>query len=113
MGIQVEFNPDLCLRAYGTEGREKEECLPKKLTPPCIYNFKKEGQRCFYLEGEIPLRETRGNQQLSRPLASITIIEAKHCKLEGKVYTTGTYLVNEVYNPDSPEINFEGYEKIK
>jgi len=31
MGIQVEFNPDLALRAYRTENRIKDECLPEKL----------------------------------------------------------------------------------
>ena len=31
MGIQVEFNLDLCLRAFGTKGRAIEECLPEGL----------------------------------------------------------------------------------
>ena len=32
MGIRVEFNPDLALRAFGTQGRLKTECLPKRLS---------------------------------------------------------------------------------
>ncbi len=113
MGIQVEFNPDLALRAFNTKGRKKEECLPEELEPGKFYNFLKKGQRNFWLEGEIPLVETKGNQRLSRPLASITIMESTHILFEGEVYTKGTYRINEVYNPNDPTIRFEGMNKIK
>ncbi len=50
MGIQVEFNPDLALRAFGTEGREWEECLPEELIRGEVYLFLKKGQRNYWLE---------------------------------------------------------------
>ena len=43
MGIQIEFNPDLALRKFGTEGREINECLPEKLEIGKVYNFLKQG----------------------------------------------------------------------
>jgi len=114
MGIQVEFNPDLCLRAFRTECRLEEECLPKKLEVGVVYRFQKEGQRNFWLEGEIPLRETEGNGVLSRPLASVIILESTHRMFaDKKIYTIGDYLVNEVFDVNDDKINFEGYERIK
>ena len=61
MGIQVEFNPELCLRHAGTKGRLEEECLPKILEVGGWHYFLKRGHRYYWLEGEIPLRETGGN----------------------------------------------------
>jgi hypothetical protein len=113
MGIQVEFNPDLALRAYGTRGRKEEECLPKKLESGKTHRFLKNGQRNYWLEGEIPLLETKGNQQLSRPLASITILESTHILINKEVYTKGIYRINEVYNINDSSIHFEGMNKIK
>ena len=112
MGIPIEFNPSLALRKYKTTDRHKEECIPEDLEAGKDYSFLKEGQRFFWLKGEIPLLETKGNQQVSRPLASIRILEATHFILNGEVYTAGKYLVNEVYNPEDPTIHFEGLEKI-
>ncbi|MFH1607810.1 MAG: hypothetical protein ABIA78_01625 [archaeon] len=112
MGIQVEFNPDLALREFGTKGRLEEECLPEKLKQDKIYPFLKKGQRNYWLSGEIPLLETKGNQKLSRPLASITIIEATHFLKDNKPYTRGTYKINEVYDIKDPTINFEGFAKV-
>lgn len=111
MGIQVEFNPDLCLRAFGTEKRLKEECLPERLNTDRIYKFLKKGQRYFWLEGEIPLRETKGEGVLSRPLASVKVLEATHYLKEGNCYTKGLYEIVEVFDVD--KMNFEGYERIK
>jgi len=112
MGIQIEFNPDLALRKFNAKNRFKEECLPEKIETGQIYNFLKKGQRNYWLEGEIPLLETKGNQQLSRPLASIVILEATHF-LKGKdTYTQGKYLVKEVYEVDDKTIHFEGMNKI-
>lgn len=113
MGIQVEFNPDLALRAFGTPDRREEECLPQKIEAGRIHRFLKEGQRNYWLEGEIPLLETKGNQQLSRPLASIVVLEATHRIKEGKMYTEGLYLIREVYKPNDPTIHFEGYQKTR
>ena len=113
MGIQVEFNPDLALRAYATSGRSVEECLPNEIKPGKVYSFLKEGQRNYWIEGEIPLLETKGNQQLSRPLASITIKEYTHFMLDNKPYTKGFYLVNEIYTAEDKSIHFEGMKKVR
>jgi len=112
MGIQVEFNPDLCLRAFETQGRKLEECLPEKLEPREVYSFLKKGQRNFWFDGEIPLWETRGEGPVGRILASIVILGATYFRVEdGDVWTKGFYEVGEVYSPDDPRIHFEGFIK--
>ncbi len=116
MGIQVEFNPDLALRnhtEYELGKRKQEECIPEKLEINQRYSFLKKGQRNYWLQGEIPLLETKGNQQLSRPIASIQILEAIHILIENELYTKGIYLVKEVYSITEPTIHFEGFEKRK
>lgn len=111
MGIQIEFNPDLALRAFKTSGRLKEECLPKKLETGKTYSFLKKGQRNYWLKGEIPLLETKGNQQLSNPLASILISEATHFIRENEIYTKGKYRIIEVFNDN--EVHFNGFKRIE
>ena len=117
MGIQVEFNPDLALRKYNTKSRLESECLPENLEPGKVYSFLKKGQRNYYLKGEIPLLETKGNQRLGRPLASITILEATHeiDPKSNKIMTSGKYLVNEVFDLTNEihRIQFESYKRIK
>ena len=116
MGIKTEYNPDLALRnisEFLAGRRKKEECLPEKLRVQEIYDFLKEGQRHYWLEGEIPLLETKGDQQLSSPLASVLILEATHFLLAGKLYTKGKYQVREVFNPADKKIHFNGFSKIK
>lgn len=115
MGIQVEFNPDLALRAFGTPERKIEECLPEKLEKGATYNFLKKGQRNYWLEGEIPLVETKGNQQLSRPLASIKLLEVSHFKdpISGEIYTKGKYIIIDVFDINDPKIHFETMDRIK
>jgi len=54
--------------------------------------FQKE-QRNYWLHGEIPLIETEGNEILSRPKASIIILEATHFIDEGEICTRGKYKV--------------------
>ena len=113
MGIQVEFNPDLALRNISEfkAGRRKiEECIPESLEEGKIYDFLKEGQRNYWLMGELPLVETKGNQILSRPRASILILEAVHFNENGKVYTKGKYKVIQVFDDD--KIHFDGFTKI-
>jgi hypothetical protein len=115
MGIQVEFNPDLALRnhtEFKNGNRKEEECLPNKLEQGKIYDFLKEGQRNYYLQGEVPLLETKGNQQLSKPLASIIILEATHILVDGKPYTKGKYKIVEVFDSDDKNIHFNGFAKI-
>jgi hypothetical protein len=111
MGIQVEFNPDLALRAPNTNGRAKEECLPSKLELDKVYSFLKKGQRLYYLEGQIPLVETKGSGDLSRPLASITIIEATHYFIDRELHTVGKYIVHDIYDLNDPAIHFEAFQK--
>lgn len=114
MGIQVEFNPDLALRniAEATTGkRDVRECIPGAIRPGGVYNFLKKGQRNYWLLGEIPLVETKGNQELSRPLASIYILEATHFTQDGEVWTCGRYQVIDVFTDD--EIHFDGYAKVR
>lgn len=115
MGIQIEFNPDLALRCMSEyeEGRRRfEECIPEKLEFGKTYYFLKKGQRNYWLEGEIPLVETKGNQELSRPLASVIILSVTHYLEGNESYTKGQYVVVDVFNPEDPEIHFEGLDRI-
>jgi len=113
MGIQIEFNPDLALRKFNTPGRRPEECLPKILEVSRVYDFLKSGQRNYWLEGEIPLLETKGNQQLSRPLASVKIVEAKHfIGDDGLVWTKGKFRVLKVFDPEDSTVHFESYKRV-
>jgi len=113
MGIRIEFNPDLCLRdytAYESGERKKEECLPSELIEHTKHTFLKSDQRMYWLDGELPLRKTDGNGNLSRALASIRITEVTHFKEESKTYTKGIYEIIEVFNDDI--VHFDGLEKI-
>jgi len=112
MGIQIEFNPDLALRHRSEflAGRQREEeCLPELLEEGCVYQFLKIGQRNYWLCGEIPLLETKGEQVLSRPLASIVILEAMHVLQNGEMVTRGKYKVVEVFRDE--EVHFDGFAK--
>jgi len=114
MGIQVEYNPDLALRhisEFKNGRRRKEECLPESLELNKVYPFLKVGQRNYWLEGEIPLLETKGEGNLSSPLASIIILEATHFNENKKNYTKGRYKVVEVFCDQ--QIHFNGFNKIK
>ena len=96
MGIQVEFNPDLALRDYSefeNGNKKEEECIPKNIEEGKIYNFLKKGQRNYWLEGELPLLETKGNQKLSSPIASIIILEVTHLIINNQLWTKGKYKV--------------------
>jgi hypothetical protein len=113
MGIKIEFNPDLALRNYKEflKGNRKEaECIPAKLVPGETYDFLKSGQRNYWLQGEIPLLETKGNEQLSRPVASIIILEATHFLDKKELFTKGKYKVVEVFS--DKEIYFESYARV-
>ncbi|MDO8529096.1 MAG: hypothetical protein Q7S18_00305 [bacterium] len=120
MGIKVEFNPDLALRnisEYKFGKRKKEECVPKLLTKGKVFGFLKKGQRNYWLSddefwgsGQIPLAITSGNEKLSRPIASVKILEATHFLNNGEVWTRGKYKIIEVFKDD--KIHFEGFKKI-
>lgn len=113
MGIKVEFNPDLALRdisEHKNGKREIEECIPEPLEEGKVYDFLKKDQRCYWFFGEIPLIETRGGEKLSRPRASIQILEATHFLSNDEVWTKGKYKVIEVFKDDG--IKFEGLWRV-
>ena len=113
MGIQVEYNPDLALRnisEYKNNNRTLEECIPGDLEVGKSYSFLKKGQRNYWLLGEIPLLETKGNQELSLPSASIIITEATHFTKDNEVYTKGIYKVVELF--EGEKIHFNGFMKL-
>lgn len=113
MGIKVESNPDLALRDISEHknGKRKiEECIPETLEEGEVYDFLKKDQRNYWLHGEIPLIETRGGEKLSRPRASIQILEATHFLKDKEVWTKGKYKVIEVFKDG--EIKFEGLWRV-
>jgi hypothetical protein len=113
MGIQIEFNPDLALRDISESrngNRKIEERIPEPLEIGKEYSFLKNGQRCYYLLGEIPLIETKGNQNLSKPKASIIILEAIHFEKDGEIFTKGKYKVVKII--PAGEIYFNGFGVI-
>lgn len=75
-----------------------------------IYPFLKKEQRLYWIHGEIPLIETKGDGALSRPKASIIILEATHFLENGEVWTKGTYKIIEVFKDD--KINFECFDRV-
>lgn len=121
MGIQVEFNPDLALRNYSefvAGNRLEEECVPKLLEKERTYGFLKKGQRIYWFNddpewnfGEVPLVETRGNQKLTDPLASIKILEVTHFLKDGEVWTKGKYKVIDIFADG--KIKFNWMKRIK
>lgn len=113
MGIQVEYNPDLALRnylEYKNGNREKEECFPEKMEEGEVYDFLKKDQRNYWFFGEIPLIETKGNSVLSRPKASIIILEATHFVKNNEMWTRGKYKVIKVFKDKN--IYFECFDKL-
>ena len=118
MGIQVEYNPDLALRnikLFEEGTREIEECVPKIIEVGKEYPFLKKGQRLYYMldDEPVPLIYTEGNSQLSRPIASIKIIEATHFSKNKEIWTKGKYKVIELFDPRDPKIHFEGFLRVK
>lgn len=114
MGIKIEYNPDLALRnifEFKNGNRKIEECIPENIEAGKTYPFLKKEQRLFWLHGEIPLLETKGNQILSRPKASIIILEATHFMNNSEIWTKGKYRVVEVFHDD--KIHFEGFERVQ
>ncbi len=113
MGIKVEYNPELALRDVSElqKGNRKiEECIPENIEAGKVYSFLKKGQRNYWLHGEIPLIETKGNEVLSRPKAGIIILEAAHFIQDGEVWTRGKYKVVEVFMDD--KVHFESFDRV-
>lgn len=115
MGIRVEFNPDLALRShekYISGECQLAECIPEEMTVGSVYDFLKKDQRNYWLEGEIPLLITQGNSILSKPIASIVILEATHFVEQGQIFTRGKYLIKEVFDQADYKIHFDGFKKL-
>jgi hypothetical protein len=113
MGIKVEYNPDLALRDFSEfkAGRRKlEECLPEIAENGKTYDFLKRDQRLYWLLGELPLLQTKGDQNLSSPIASIIILEATHVLINNEVWTKGKYKVVEMFKDKA--VHFNGFKKI-
>ena len=123
MGIKVEFDPELALRDYSEfekGNRKEEECIPKNLEIGKVYPFLKKGQRVYWLNedeywsyGEVPLVKTTGDEKVSKPIASIKILEVTHFLEDKEVFTKGKYKVIEVFDLDSDKINFESMRRLK
>ena len=99
MRMKIKYDSNLCLRRHGTPDRSFMENLPKDLVMNRTYYFLKTGKREFFIEGKIPLRETDGNGNLSRPLANVRIPEYTHFLKDGEVYTRGEYVILEILSP--------------
>jgi hypothetical protein len=110
----LEVNPALILRNADeaqTGLRKPEECIPDELQIGKEYPFLKKGQRIYWFDSEIPLIEKNAAGDLSRPLASVQIIEVTHVKDNGVLFTRGLYKVIEVFQDE--EVHFEGLNRIK
>jgi hypothetical protein len=88
------------------EQEKKEECVPRNLEKGKVYDFLKKGQRIFWFSGELALLKTKGNQELSYPIASIMIIEATHFLENEEVFTRGKYKVIDVFSDNSVKFNW-------
>ncbi len=114
MGIKIEFNPELALRnilEFKSGEKKIEECIPENLEEGKIYDFLKREQRNFWLKGEIPLIETKGNGNYSRPIASVIILEATHFDNDNsETCTKGKYKIVEIFK--DKEIHFEATDRI-
>jgi len=95
---------------YKNGNRKIAECFPENMTTGKVYDFLKKDQRNYWFFGEIPLIETKGNEVLSRPKASIIILEATHFAQDGAMWTKGRYKVVEVFK--DKDIHFECFDKI-
>jgi len=114
MWILVEYNPDLALRDisfYKKWERKVEECVPENLEVWKIYNFLKSWQRNYYLldNEPVPLIKTDWNQNLSRPYASIKILEATHFNENWEIFTRWKYKIIAIFNVNDPTIHFEWF----
>jgi hypothetical protein len=109
----LEVNPALILRNADearTGMRKPEECIPENLQIGQSYPFLKKDQRIYWFNGEIPLIEKSSQGELSRPLASIEIMEVTHFVDNGHIFTRGLYRVTEIFRDN--EVHFEGLNKV-
>lgn len=116
MGIEVEFHLELALasiKRYRSKKANLEECVPDNLKPGEVYNFLRRGQGIYWMEDEIPLVEISHNGELSKPLASITILEETHFRKNNQIYIRGKYKIVEVFTVNDNLIHFEGMRRSK
>lgn len=109
----IDVNPALILRNMDEahKGQRKvEECIPEQLVVGQSYPFLKKDQRIYWLKGEVPLMEKNEVGEVSRPVASIQILESTHFTENGQLYTRGLYRVTEVFSDTG--IHFEGLDKV-
>ncbi|MCC2630616.1 MAG: hypothetical protein K0S38_425 [Candidatus Paceibacter sp.] len=109
----IEVNPALILREAdeARQGlRKAEECIPENIQAGQSYPFLKKGLRIYWFDGEIPLIVKNSEGRLSRPIASIAILEVTHFVDNGNIFTRGLYKVTEIFGDQ--EIHFEGLEKV-
>jgi len=114
MGIPVEFNPELALyniSEYRKGKRKVEECIPEKMEKVKVYDFLKDGQRNYWLFGEVPLIQTNNNHVHSPPKASVMILSVTHFVRNGKPFIKGQYKMVDVFNDD--KIPFNGLEGVR
>jgi hypothetical protein len=109
MTIKTEYAPDLVLKSFTTKNLP-EECIPKRLTKDETYDFLKTGQRIYWLEGEQPLLEKKDGT-VSRPIASIIILEVTHFMKHGNVFTKGKFQIIKIIEPDT--VYFNGCEPLQ
>ena len=57
--------------------------------------------------------KTDGSQNLSRPLASVVILEATHILINNEPFTKGKYKVVDVFDADEKKANFESYKRVR
>lgn len=92
MGLELEVNSALALRAWGTEGRSREETVPEKLTLEGFYDFKKLGYRVYPLKKTLPLVITEGDCNF---IKIVGLVEIRRLTVEpgfdNKIITTGTF----------------------
>lgn len=122
MSIIAEFSPELALRdikEFKKGRRRREECVPEKIKKGKIYNFLKTGQRLYWLNdepfwgyGQMPLVITDGAGKVSRPVASIKMLEVTHFLNQGKIYSKGKYRVIDVFDINDKKIHFNSCRRI-
>ena len=99
MPLNISYCKLLALRAHNAPKRKPEESLPSSILIGEVYSFDKSEQRVFDIQRLIPLHETKGGEQLGRPLALIRIIEPTHYENGQEVRTRGTYRIERLISP--------------
>ncbi len=107
MGLQVEFNSELALRAPEAQTPSEHERIPKELIRSTRHQFVKSGHRVFPLGKSIDLLVTDGTTR-SKPIGRVRIVEYSVTsdrtylsaigRKSDKVVTRGLYVIEEVYH---------------